>query len=227
MINKSTSAPLLFELEDFSASYQNQIALNSISLRITTGENVALIGPSGGGKTTLLKSLFSQQQEQSAVLYQNLHLVHQLSVFHNVYAGKLDYNSTFRNLLNLIRPQKTELSEIDAILVDLQLSEKASSSVGELSGGQQQRVAMARCFYSGRPTLLADEPVSSVDPQQAEVLIQKMLDRFTTVVAAMHTVDLALEYFTRVIGIRAGSIHFDIPASDIQPKHLEELFNAC
>lgn len=227
MTHQAKSESTLFELENFSASYQNQTALNSISLSIASGEKVALIGPSGGGKTTLLKGLFKQQQNTTAVLYQDLHLVHTLSVFHNVYAGKLDQHSTLRNLLNLVRPQKRERLEINAILQSLQLSEKALSPVGELSGGQQQRVALARCMYSGHPILLADEPVSSVDPQQAETLIREMLANFNTIVAAMHTVDLALKYFTRIIAIRSGRIVFDIPSSEIQPQQLEELFIAC
>ena len=217
----------MFNLKNISVSYKDTPALRNITLIIEEGEKVALIGPSGSGKTTLLRKLYELEQERTAFIHQDYALVPQLTVFHNVYAGRLDRHSTAYNLLNLIKPQKRELEGIRAVLQSLGLEEKKFQRVGALSGGQQQRVAVARAIFRGSDILLGDEPVSSIDPHQADNVINILLKATRTVILALHSVDLALQNFDRIIGIRLGKVDFDLPGSEVNDSILAELFQPC
>lgn len=216
---------ILFKLNDFNVSYQNLPALKSISLKIYEGEKIGLIGPSGGGKTTLLKSLYEQNPQQSSFIHQNYALVEQLSVYNNVYIGKLNKHSTYENIKNLIIPNKLCIEKIKPILAAVGITEKINTKVGELSGGQKQRTAIARSLYQNKKILLADEPVSSVDPHRAEALLKIIINSSPTVITSLHNVDLAIKYATRIIGISNGQIHFDKPTNKINDDLLNNLFN--
>lgn len=217
----------MFQLKNISIKYEGTPALHNISLEIDEGEKVALIGPSGAGKTTLLRTLYELRHEDTAFIHQDYALVPQLSVFHNVYAGRLDRNSTAYNLLNLIKPQKKELEQINLVLERLRLEDKKFNKVGALSGGQQQRVAVARALFRGGDVLLGDEPVSSIDPHQAGTIVGILNEATETVVLSLHSVELALQHFGRIIGLRFGKILFDLPRKDINDSLLEKLFHHC
>ena len=217
----------MFELEGISVAYDGEPVLRDIHLRIEAGEKIVFIGPSGAGKTTLLRQLFELSQEHAAFIHQDYALVPQLSAFHNVCSGRLDRNGTARNLLNLIRPQKRELEEVGPILEKLGMGEKIFEPVHALSGGQQQRVAGARAIYRGAGVLLGDEPVSSIDPHQANAVLQIIRERIATVVLSLHDVGLALELFDRIIGLRAGRIEFDVPGDQVDREMLAGLYRPC
>ncbi|MCH8125093.1 ATP-binding cassette domain-containing protein [candidate division KSB1 bacterium] len=217
----------MFKLKNVSIKYEDTKALHNISLEINEGEKVALIGPSGAGKTTLLRTLYELKRENAAFIHQDYALVPQLSVFNNVYAGRLDRYTTAYNLLNLIKPQKNELEQINLVLKRLQLEEKKFNKVGALSGGQQQRVAVARALFRGGDVLLGDEPVSSIDPHQAGTIVGILTEATKTVVLSLHSVELALQYFSRIIGLRLGKVLFDLPRKDINDSLLEKLFHPC
>ena len=128
----------LFNLVDEKVAYKTKIALQQITLKIERGEKIALIGPSGSGKTTLLYCLHEKNQSQnpndeSVFVHQDYALVPQLSVFHNVYIGRLDRNSVGTNLKNLVWPQSKVRAEIESVLKDLDLVEQINQRVGTLS----------------------------------------------------------------------------------------------
>ena len=227
--------PLLFDLVDERADYQNKVALKRITLRIRQGEKIALMDPSGAGKTTLLRLLYERSQlplngyqnvlNEVAYVDQHYALVSQLSVLHNVYMGRLDRNSTFFNLRNLIRPQKTVLTEIELILTDLNMEQQINQTTGTLSGGQKQRTAIARAMYKGGNLLLADEPISSIDVQQAGAILDLLCQNAETIVMSLHNVDFAMKYAQRIIGLRQGEILFDQPTSHVTLTMLDTLYN--
>ena len=215
---------VLFSLAKESVSYENNVALKSISLQIDNGEKVALIGPSGAGKTTLLRTLYERVADRSAFVHQHYALVPPLSAFHNVYIGRLDQHSTAYNLLNLIKPQEKIVHEITPILRTLGMEEKTFEKVGALSGGQQQRVAVARAMYRGEEILLADEPISSVDPHQACTVMELIMESAETVILSLHAVEFALKFAKRIIGLRGGEVRFDLPAEKVSQAMLRELY---
>ena len=140
----SETPSCLFSLDKENISYQDTTILKNVTLEINQGEKVGLIGPSGAGKTTLLRTLYQRVSEQSAFVHQHYALVPQLSVFHNVYVGRLDRNTTSQNLINLVYPREQVRQEIFPILDSLGIKEKSFVRVGELSGGEMQRVLFAR-----------------------------------------------------------------------------------
>ncbi len=217
----------MFDLRGLSIAYDSEPVLRDISLRIRPGEKVVIIGPSGAGKSTLLKKLYELRQKDSSFIHQDYALVAQLSVFHNVCIGRLDFNGTLYNLLNLVRPKKEERLRIQPILEALGIGDKSFAPVHSLSGGQQQRVAVARALYRNSPVLLGDEPVSSIDPHQANTVLQIIKERAATVVLSLHDVGLALELFDRIVGLRAGRIAFDLPSAEVSEPMLGDLFTPC
>ena len=212
-------------LQDAVATYGEVRVLGPLSLTLAPGERVALVGRSGAGKSTLLSVMYDQWRDQGAALMpQDLGLVTTLSVFHNVYMGRLDRHSWWRNLLTLMRPRPDDVTEIDALLSRLGLDDKRWTPCGELSGGQRQRVAMARVIHQGGGILLADEPVSALDGPLSEVALTALTDAYPTAVLAMHDVDLALRYCNRVIGIQDGTIAIDQPSQRLAATDLLPLY---
>ena len=132
---------------------------------------MALVGESGAGKSTLLSALQSQMKNKAALIPQDLGLVNNLSVFHNIYIGRLNSYSSVYNLLNLAWPQRREIGKIKPLVERLGLVENLFKPTGELSGGQQQRVAIARALVTKAPIIVADEPTGDLDRDAgAEIL---------------------------------------------------------
>lgn len=221
--SRDTGHPVL-ELNQETIAYNGVTALKNVSLRIDSGEKVALIGPSGAGKTTLLRTLYQLKPDACAFIHQQFALVPQLSVFHNIYMGRLDRHSNLYNLRTLIRPPLRERDEIANIADTLGLSEKIRTKVGELSGGQQQRVGIGRALYRGGSILMADEPVSSLDIVQGREIIQLITGIGQTVISSLHFVEFSFEFFDRIIGLANQQIVFDLPAHRVSQKHLKTLF---
>lgn len=244
------SLNVIFELNEIDKIYERKIAISSLSCAIKKGELVALIGPSGAGKTTLLNILANiikpdkgtlkidqipsgeyktgkQLSKKVGIIRQQFDLVPQLPVIHNVLAGRLSDWGFFKSLLSLIFPQEKELAF--KALERVGLSDKIYEKTSNLSGGEQQRVAMARLLVQKPESILADEPVSSLDPARAEDILSMLTslakEENQTLVTVLHSVEYARKYFDRIIGMREGKIYFDCPSKEVTSQMLSELYN--
>jgi phosphonate transport system ATP-binding protein len=226
-------------------------SLQPLQLQIARGEQVAIIGPSGAGKTTLLHLLATALQPHSGSLCvlgsdpwrlsrrQRQHLRRHIGLIRQspalpprqrvitaVSSGRLGQWSGARALLNLLLP--LDRAGVADCLRQLDLETKLFARCDQLSGGQLQRVAIARCLYQRPQLLLADEPVAAMDPHLAahtlSVLRQQSRALDATLVASLHAVELALQHFPRIIGLRAGAIAFDLPAAAVTRQHLDALY---
>jgi len=214
----------MFQLTNANLGYKQSSVLRNISLEINEGERVALVGESGAGKSTLLAALQSQLQNEATLIPQDLGLVNNLSVFHNIYIGRLNTYSSVYNLLNLAWPQKREVQKIKPLVERLSLVDKLFKPTGELSGGQQQRTAICRALFQGGSAIIGDEPVSAVDNHMANIIMETLIAKFPTVVLALHDVDLAIKFSTRIIGIKDGAICFDQSTIDLSRQDLDFLY---
>ncbi|MFJ4248270.1 phosphonate transport system ATP-binding protein [Pseudomonas helmanticensis] len=226
-------------------------ALRGIDLHIGVGEQVAIIGPSGAGKSSLLNLLATALRPSSGEievlgerawhlsagqrqrLRARIGLVHQAPplpprqrVVTAVLAGKLGQWSLGKSLLNLMHP--LDVAGARAVLARLDLGDKLFAHCQQLSGGQLQRVGIARVLYQAPQILLADEPVSAMDPVMAghtlSILSRHAREHNVTLVASLHAVDLALSHFPRIIGLRDGQIFFDSPSGQVSADMLDALY---
>ncbi len=242
----------MFQLSQVSKIFDGRIvALDDLNLKVRRGEKVALIGPSGAGKTTLFRMLnltipptsgtlvfdgqdvshlhgrrLREVRRRIGTVYQQHNLVPRLQVVHNVLSGKLGSWSLWQAARSLIQP--TELDLASKALMQVGISDKLYERTEILSGGQQQRVAIARMLVQNPEVILADEPVSSVDPALAAGIVKLLIDLSTTYMKTLlmnlHSIDLALAHFPRVIGLKAGKVSFDLPAAEVTDDHLAALY---
>jgi phosphonate transport system ATP-binding protein len=213
-------------LQNQTLAYEDKPVLEDITLSIKKGEKVALLGKSGSGKSTLLRHFLSINPDASYIP-QELGLVQSLSVFHNVYIANLEKHPFFYNFFNLFFPFESEIKLIVPILEKLEMQEYIFKPCGELSGGQMQRTAIARALLSNKETLLADEPISALDAYLAHEVMKLLTEDFQTIVCAIHNVDIALQFFERIIGIKDGKIYLDKPSAQLSQNEIEQLYNAC
>jgi phosphonate transport system ATP-binding protein len=161
-------------------------------------------------------------------IHQELHLIPNLSVLHNVLAGRLGQISTAQALGLFAFPSKQALNAVHQVLERVGIGEKLYQRVDRLSGGERQRVAIARALYQNPQVLLADEPVSSVDPARArsvlELLTQLAAENSLTLCVSLHNIGFAREFFPRLIGIKSGSVVFDKPTSSISEDEFQGLY---
>ena len=216
----------LLQLSDEVAGYNGETVLRDLTLSIDAGERIALVGKSGAGKSTLLRLIYERCQDTAALVPQDSGLVQSLTVFHNVYMGRLHNHSVWRNLRNLLKPMRADIETVRPVVEELRLEDKLFSPVAELSGGQQQRTAVGRALYSTGDILLGDEPVSAVDEHQAHNILSVLNNQKKTVVLAMHDRALALEFTNRVVGIRDGRIVLDEATAGMTPDDLDHLYQA-
>ncbi len=236
-------------LEDVSKHYGDLKALNGISFSVETGNQVAIIGPSGAGKTTLLQIISGQEAPDSGrvqvaghgiheltdrtkrsrligMMSQQFDLIEELPVTLNVQAGNLGEWGLFRTLFRVLFPRSS--NEVLQALDRVGLNGKRIQKTRTLSGGEQQRVALARLLVQRPEVILADEPVASVDPARARDVIEILQEVTTedgfTLVCSLHDVELALEYFPRLIGLREGKIVFDRAPDELEARELEALY---
>lgn len=214
----------LFELQSASMGYAGQTVLQDVTLSVARGEKVFLLGESGAGKSTLLRHLRSLRPQEVAWCPQQPGLVPMLSVFHNIYMGRLDRHSFFYNLVNLCFPLAKPRAEVLEVAMRLGLQDKLWTSAEALSGGQQSRVSLGRALYQQRAIFMGDEPVSAVDELQADQLLAMTCAAHDTAVIALHDVEMALRHCTRVIGVQRGRIVLDAPRAAISASDLLGLY---
>lgn len=210
----------LFELRQASVGYDGRPALVDIDLTVRRGERVAIMGRSGAGKSTLIKVLFAQRPAEVALVPQTAALVKTLSVFHNVYMGRLDRRSTVYNLRTLLWASRGDLDEVGSVLESVGLAEKLFAAAGTLSGGQQQRTSVARALYNGRAIVIGDEPVSALDRVQGREVLTLLARRHETVVLVLHDIALALDQTDRVVVLEHGRKVLDAAAGSLAAADL-------
>ena len=211
---------VLIELAKETAGYGGRPVLHGIDLTIRTGERVAVLGRSGAGKTTLLNLLYGRLAERVALVPQGSALVKTLSVFHNVYMGRLDRHPTWYNLRTLVWPARRVVGEVAAVLDLVGLRDALFARAGALSGGQQQRASVARALYNGRPVLIGDEPVSALDRVQGAEILSRLTSRHETTIVALHDIFLALGHTDRIVVLDSGRIVLDAPSRTLTAADL-------
>ena len=257
MSSPSKSTPPL-ELHRVSLAYStafakpSSLALNNVSLQVQAGERVAIVGPSGAGKSTVLalantslaptsgslrlfgvdpKSVGRPElrsiRARVGTVHQQLHLAGPLRVVHNVNAGRLGRWSPWQAWWSLLRP--AQLGEARAALDALGIADKLLERTDQLSGGEQQRVAIARVLVQDAELVLADEPVSALDPQRSREVLETFCriakEGNRSLLVSLHAFDLALEYFDRVIGLKGGEVVFDRTPSQIATADAAALYS--
>jgi phosphonate transport system ATP-binding protein len=150
------------------------------------------------------------------------------SVFYNLYLGRPQRRTIVSDFLNFIKPQASDAAEIWSALHSVGMAEKMGVKVGRLSAQERQRVAAAMAVYQDRPILLADEPMASAAAPKAEEIVRLITTtEKKTVVMALHSVELSLKYATRVVGLCAGTIRFDLSKDQVTPDHITALYVEC
>lgn len=220
-------------------------------LNIDRGERVAIIGPSGAGKSTLLRSIkgyvrpdegkvevlgvnlwTAKRKDQRRVnrriglVYQQFHLATRLTVLDNVLCGRLGCTSPWRSVLGIFSDEDLEIAW--SAIREVGLHEMVHQRADTLSGGEQQRVAVARAMAQQPSIILADEPVSSLDPVRAadilDLITQVQMHHNAALVMSLHQPHLAKQFAQRIIGLRDGRIIFDGASDEMNEDKLEEIY---
>ncbi len=242
----------MIEFKNSSLIYPNgTVGLKNINIKINEGEFVVIVGLSGAGKSTFIRSInrlvtptngellvegedilkhngksLRKLRTKIGMIFQNYNLVKRSTVMKNVIAGRLGHTGTWKSILNLY--SKQDLALAYESLKRVNIEEKLYSRADELSGGQQQRVSIARVLTQQPKIILADEPVASLDPPTSHQVMKYLKkinreDKITTIVN-LHFIDMAMEYADRIIGMRAGEVVFDGPASEVTESTFEEIY---
>ena len=241
----------LIALEGIEVRHNSVSRLKNIKLTINKGDKIALLGKSGSGKSSLIsvvngslkptkgiiywkgkdcKLLDSKYRIDIATLWQDLRLIAELDVEQNINTGALGHHNLFwaiRNLLGNIHSKKS-ISCLEAAGLTTAL---LNASISQISGGQRQRVAIARLLRQEAQLILADEPLSNLDPQLSIQILRLLLNQqnITTVkipetyLISLHRPDL-INNFTRVVGIYRGEIVMDQPSEFVSANDLRDLY---
>jgi phosphonate transport system ATP-binding protein len=239
-------------IKNLKKKFKNTIAVNGINIEIDEGKIIGIIGRSGAGKSTLLRMInrlvdptegsiefddikvssikgraLRKWRSECAMIFQQFNLVERLDVLTNVLIGSLGRNYNLLNLFGIFSKEE----KINALknLDRFDLSGIALQKAGTLSGGQQQRVAIARALMQKPRILLADEPISSLDPKNAKRVMDDMLkinrEDGITIICNLHSLEVAKKYCDRLIGLSDGKVVFDGIPEALTTEISKELYD--
>ena len=245
----------MLKLDNLTKQFGDLKAVNNVSLEVPAGQMLGIIGRSGAGKSTLLRMInrlgdstsgdivfddgdqsvvvnalkgreLRHWRAQCAMIFQQFNLVPRLDVISNVLMGRINYDSTIKTMFKLFSPGERAMAirALDRLDVAPQALQRADT----LSGGQQQRVAIARALVQEPKVMLADEPISSLDPRNAQIVMDA-LRRINqqdgiTVISNLHTLDTAKHYCDRIIGMKNGVVVFDGVPSELSDDVARNLY---
>ncbi|MCZ7908387.1 phosphonate ABC transporter ATP-binding protein [Agrobacterium leguminum] len=240
-----------FHLKQVTRRFGNHTAVDSVNVEIPQGQMVGVIGRSGAGKSTLLRMInrlvdpssgsihfndtevsalkgaaLRSWQRDCAMIFQQFNLVPRLDVLTNVMLGRLNHRSTTLSLFNIFTNDERLMAI--AALERLGIEHVAMQAAGTLSGGQQQRVAIARALMQSPKMVLADEPIASLDPLNAKIVMDALRDinerEGITVITNLHTLDTARNYCERIIGMSQGRVVFDGTPTELTAAAVTEIY---
>jgi phosphonate transport system ATP-binding protein len=227
------------------------LALKSVSLELASGEVLGLIGPSGAGKSTLIRCInrlvepsagkimldrqdlgqlgssgLRQARRQIGMIFQEYALVERLTVMENLLSGRLGYTGFWASWFR--RFDANDIERAYALLDRVGLGGMENKRADALSGGQRQRVGIARALMQSPKLLLVDEPTASLDPKTSRQIMRLILElcqeRGLAAIVNIHDVVLATEFLPRIVGLRAGSVVFDGPATQVDNEVLTQIY---
>ena len=239
-------------IKNLKKKFKDTVAINGINLEIEEGKITGIIGRSGSGKSTLLRMInrlieptegtiefndtiiteikgkaLRKWRSECAMIFQQFNLVDRLDVLTNVLIGSLGRNYSFLNLFGYFSKEE----KINALrnLNRFELAEKSLQRSGTLSGGQQQRVAIARALMQKPKILLADEPISSLDPKNSKRVMDDMLkinrEDGITIICNLHSLEIAKKYCDRLIGLSEGKVVFDGKPNELTADISKKLYD--
>ena len=243
----------MLRIDELTKRFGDKVAVDAANIFVDQPAMIGIIGRAGAGKSTLLRMVNRlthasegaitydgeevtalrgaakrDWQSRCAMIFQQFNLVPRLDVVSNVLHGTLNKRSTFATLFNLY-PQ-SDIHKAIEILDRLGIAEQAPKRAEALSGGQQQRVAIARALMQDPKIILADEPIASLDPMNAQVVMQALRtiheEDGRMIIANLHTLDTARRYCDRVIGMRDGRIVFDGTPEQLTTAVAREIYGA-
>ena len=239
-------------IKNLKKKFKDTVAINGVNLEIEEGKITGIIGRSGSGKSTLLRMInrlieptegtiefndtiitdikgkaLRKWRSECAMIFQQFNLVDRLDVLTNVLIGSLGRNYSFLNLFGYFSKEE----KINALrnLNRFELTEKSLQKSGTLSGGQQQRVAIARALMQKPKILLADEPISSLDPKNSKRVMDDMLkinrEDGITIICNLHSLEIAKKYCDRLIGLSEGEVVFDGKPNELTASISKKLYD--
>ena len=242
----------MLKISGVSRRFGSKIAVSDVNIEIPQGQMVGIIGRSGAGKSTLLRMInrladvssgyieydgvkvselrghdLRAWQRDCAMIFQQFNLVPRLDVVTNVMLGRLNGRNPFLNLLQIFTAEEQMLAL--KALERLDIASTSTQWAQTLSGGQQQRVAIARALMQNPKLILADEPIASLDPRNAQIVMDSLRDINAdgiTVVTNLHTLDTARAYCERIIGMSAGKVVFDGTPDELTTDVARTLYGA-
>ncbi|AKR56454.1 Phosphonate ABC transporter ATP-binding protein [Devosia sp. H5989] len=243
----------MLRIENVTRRFGSKVAVEKVDIDIPAGQMVGVIGRSGAGKSTLLRMInrlidvsegtisfdglkvselrgqaLRDWQRDCAMIFQQFNLVPRLDVVTNVMLGRLNRRSTVQSILKIFS-QEEQMMALKA-LERLDIAQTAMQRAGTLSGGQQQRVAIARALMQEPKMILADEPIASLDPRNAQVVMDSLRDinrnDGITVITNLHTLDTARNYCERIIGMQGGCVVFDGTPDQLTTDVARQIYGA-
>lgn len=241
----------MIKMKNLTLGYKKEKILSDINIKVKKGEFIGIIGPSGAGKSTLLmavtggikvfdgkfevldydlenikKKNLIKLREQIGVIFQGYNLVDRISVLDNVISGMLKDIPLTRAIIKLYK--KKELQKAKEYMDIVDMTKHSLKRCDELSGGQRQRVAIARALAAEPKIILADEPVSALDPKSAKKImsiLKKVNETYgVTVIANLHHLEYANEYCDRIIGVNNGTVVFDDKSEKLTDELVEKIY---